>query len=255
MSKSMEAFRFKQFSVKQDGVAMRVNTDGVLLGAWASVPQATQARILDIGSGSGVIALMLAQRCAPTQASPWQIDALEPHTASAAAAAQNFAESPWHRHCQLFPTSLQDYVQSKQASPPLYDLIVSNPPYFSNALRPPSAARRLVRHTDSLPHPELLQGVTALLKVSGRFAVVLPQTEQEAFCQTARGQGLFLCRETQLYTRWESKPKRVLMEFAKKEEPQPSDSLYIYNANGTYSDPYIQLTKDFYLSFPGPSGD
>ena len=250
----MEIFKCKQFSVIQDGVAMKVNTDGMLLGAWAGLPASSSAQLLDIGTGSGIIALMLAQRCAPQQGSSWQIDALETHAASAATAAQNFTNAPWAAHCRLFPLSLQAYLQQHRGS--LYDCIVSNPPYFTNALRPLTEARRLVRHTDSLTHPELLQGVTALLKNSGRFAVVLPLSEHRAFCQMARLQGLFLCRETVVHTRPEREAKRVLMEFAKKEEPLQSDSLYVYNTEGVYSDAYIQLTQDFYLFLPsGLSGD
>ena len=260
----MEAFRCKQFSVIQDGVAMKVNTDGMLLGAWASLPASPSARLIDIGTGSGIIALMLAQRCASLHAvqhteSAWKIDALEPHEPSAAVAAQNFKNAPWAAHCCLFPLSLQAYLQEQQDALLSYDCIVSNPPYFHNALRPPSAERQLVRHTDTLSHLELIQGVSSLLKDSGSFAVVLPYAEQEAFCRAARLQGLFLCRQTRVYTREGRPAKRILMEFAKKEEPLQSDSLYIYDADGALTAPYIQLTKDFYLFFPSgpfaPSGD
>ena len=246
----MSAFYFKYFSIHQEGVAMRVNTDGVLLGAWVCLPRHTEApKVLDIGTGSGVIALMLAQRLsASNQFQNFGIDAVEPHRPSAQTAQKNFDGSPWVSHLRLFKTTLQEYATTPRTFG--YDLILSNPPYFEDSLRPPEYDRRLVRHTDSLSHTELLQDVADLLDFSGCFGVILPTAQQKNFIGMAISVGLHLRRETMLYTLPKKSPKRVLMEFIKQEEPTVSDSIVIHEVDDkSYSAAYKELTKDFYLAF------
>lgn len=245
-------FRFKHFSVNQKGVAMRINTDGVLLGAWVALPCETHSpKVLDIGTGSGVIALMAAQRLAASHRFPsFRVDALEPHLSSACVSEGNFQASPWASQMHLSICSLQDFKSQHFTEQALYDLILSNPPYFANSLRPPLPSRCFVRHTDSLSHADLLEGVAALLHPSGCFGVVLPALQQKGFIAAAASVGLFLRRETLVYTVANRPPKRALMEFSKKEEPLQSDSLIIHNPdNQMFSSEYIELTKEFYLAF------
>jgi len=280
---SPPCFRFKRFSLDQNGVAMRINTDGVLLGAWATLPTHTDApKVLDIGTGCGVIALMAAQRLSSSNLfHTFSIDAIEPHPSSARAAESNFQASPWASQTHLFSCSLQEFRSQPQEfrSQPqepsnrttfphrtLYDMILSNPPYFADSLRPPSHDRRFVRHTDSLSHAELLAGVAELLHPSGCFSVVLPTLQQKGFIATAATMGLILRRETLVYTVPDRPPKRVLMEFArlsppvsnglpaawvaKKEEPLQSDSITIHDTDSkSFSAEYKQLTKEFYIAF------
>jgi len=247
-------FKCKQFKVAQDGVAMRINTDGVLLGAWVSLPQSLSGRsdapkALDIGAGSGVIALMLAQRLSAAHPSGgFLVDALEPHSPSAQTALENFNHGPWASCMQLFNSTLQDYVKN----PPMYkyDLMVSNPPFFEDSLRPPEQERCLVRHTDSLPYADLIQGVVSLLHPLGCFGLILPTGQQDRFIELSNQRGLFCRKQTLLYTLPQKAPKRVLMEFTKKKEPLQSDLLGIHKADGkSYTDEYMKLTGDFYLAF------
>ena len=250
----MNIFCCKQFSVSQDGVAMRVNTDGMLLGAWAPLPKhADTHRVLDIGTGSGIIALMLAQRLsADAPPSPFIVDALEPHPSSAQAARLNFRASPWADHLHVFSCSLQDYTSphSRYDHQVLYDLITSNPPYFEDSLPPPDHLRVLARHAISLPPVVLLKCVSHLLLKDGLFCIILPKMQQESFCQKALEAGLFLRHETTIYSVAHRPPKRVLMSFAKKEAPLQNDTLAILDEDGkSYTPEYKNLTKDFYLAF------
>ena len=225
---------------------MKVNTDGVLLGAWVDLPKDVDTpKVLDIGTGSGVIALMLAQRLFSQN---FWIDALEPHPSSAQTALENLTQSPWASSMGLYPVTLQDYVNSHQMSE--YDLIISNPPYFEDSLRPSEKERCFVRHTDSLSHTELLEGVAALLHTCGRFGVVLPALQKDHFVRIATAVGLYLQRETIVYTKPNRPPKRVLMEFVKKEEPLQSDCLTIHEDDGnSFTTEYKELTNEFYLDF------
>ena len=250
----MNIFRCKQFSVLQDGVAMRVNTDGMLLGAWAPLPkQAANHRVLDIGTGSGIIALMLAQRLsAGAPPSPFIVDALEPHPSSAQAALLNFRASPWTDHLHVFCCSLQDYTSphTPYFTQVLYDLMISNPPYFEDSLPPPDTLRLLTRHAISLPPNVLLKGVSHLLHPDGLFCVILPKSQQDSFCQKALEAGLFLRHETTVYSVAHRPPKRVLMSFAKREESLQSDTLVIHDGDvKSYTADYKKLTRDFYLAF------
>ena len=245
----MSVFRFKQFTIYQRAVAMKVNTDGVLIGAWVSLPQTNAPKVLDIGTGSGVIALMLAQRLCDSALSPhFKVDALEPHDLSAQAACKNVAHSPWASSIRVNQSTLQEYLNQPQ--PPKYDLIVSNPPFFEDSLRPPERERRFVRHTDSLSHAELVEGAAALLHDSGCFGVIVPVLQKEKFVKAAANVGLELRRVTILYSLPNKPPKRALMEFVHRKEPLKSDSLMIHDIDSkSFSAEYKKLTKDFYLAF------
>ena len=263
----MSRFFFKHFSLEQEGVAMRINTDGVLLGSWARLPDNMNTpKVLDIGTGGGVIALMVAQRLSATAHTLlFTIDAIEPHQSSALRAESNFKESPWASHTNLFNCSLQDYISQQKRFSIMnqYDVILSNPPYFVDSLRPSNHNRQFVRHTDSLSHTDLLKGVIELLHPLGCFCVVLPVLQQKSFVAEATTLGLYLRRETFVYSVAHRPPIRALMEFilhqphafadgltCKQEESLQSDSLLIYDAeNKDFSIEYKQLTKNFYLGF------
>lgn len=215
---------------------MKVGTDGVLLGAWVGL-DGTETHILDVGTGTGVIALMLAQRSGAALIEGIDIDAPSVEEAS-----DNFRESPWGARLSA---SLQDF-RTIDSFP--YELIVSNPPYFVNALKAPQQRRSDARHTDMLPFSDLVKGVLANLAPDGRFGVVLPSAEAEKFISEARGNGLYLNRICKVKTTPDREPKRVLMEFAKKRNELLEEELVIQDDNG-FTDEYKALTKDFYIRF------
>lgn len=214
---------------------MKVGTDGVLLGCWTDVP--AEGSVLDIGTGSGLIALMVAQR---TQA---QIDAIDIASDAYEQACINFAQSPWNERIKPHIASIQEWQTPEQ-----YDLIVSNPPYFNNSLKNPDKGRELARHTDSLSYAELFAHSARLLKDEGRLSIILPAEAESEACNLARTHGLSLTRVTRVYSK-ESKPaRRVLLSWTKKADcVVQEDILVLENAEGGRSTQYQELAKDFYL--------
>ena len=201
-------------------------------------------RVLDIGSGTGVIALMVAQRTSNAQ-----IDAVEPDSGSCEDALRNFAESPWADRLHLHDVTLQEYV-SRYAEKVQYDLIVSNPPYFVDSLKAPDPVRNAVRHAVSLPFEELLDGVKALLAEHGRFAVILPVTEGVLLEKLALERSLHCVRKCLVQTKPGVPPKRVMMEFGRKSVPLRSDLLIMETErHQEFTEEYRRLTRDFYLKF------
>lgn len=228
-------FRFKQFTVYQDKCAMKVGTDGVLLGVLADISKAT--RILDIGTGTGLIALMLAQRQKDAH-----IDAIEIDEQAAQQAQENIAQSPFC-HIHVHTTALQAYNSTQP-----YDLIVSNPPYFVNSLKAPNAARNLARHTDSLSFADLLQGADRLLHNDGCFWVILPHEQTDAFCTLAKQQGLYPYHKVHIYPRSDKPAKRIVMGFIRQNTGCIEEDLIIETEQRhTYSPAFARLTAPFYL--------
>ena len=232
----MGGFRFKQFAVEQDDVAMKVGTDGVLLGAWANCNNAK--RILDIGTGTGLIALMLAQRNAEAE-----IHAVEIDETAAKRARANFDMSPWAERLTVKNCAVQEYAPSEK-----FDLIISNPPYFVDSLQCPDAKRTTARHTQDLTFEELDKAVCRLLTNGGRFALILPTTEFEKYQSITK---LHLVRRCDVYPKYGAAVKRVMAEFAKLEVATPTlENITIERGDrGDYTDEYRTLTKDFYLKF------
>ena len=236
-------FRFKKFEVAQAGAAHPVGTDSVLLGAWADVSGAE--RVLDIGTGTGVVALMVAQRSAPTpDPSPVGLLALEIHPPSAALARRNFAASPWADRLQVVETSVQDYAQMADYQ---FDLIVSNPPFFSERTLSPDPERRLGRHTATLPPGDLLEAAYRLLAPKGRFCVVLPALEGQRLCELAVPLGLYWTKITRVRSRPEKPVERWLIQFERDPYLFESAELLIYEQGEQYSEAFRELTTDFYL--------
>lgn len=281
-------FRFKHFNVRHDRCALKVGTDGVLLGAWCErcgpsgkyldacpnirqgflpppaiplyqpLPSDTKppVRILDIGTGSGVIALMLAQRFPEASA----IVGIEPDIPSAAQAAENFAASPWSTRLKAVPTTMQEYDCPDES----FDMIVSNPPFFNLSKENPDERKSAARHTVSLSHDELIKKSASLLKPDGCFDVIIPTDIGDNFISTAKDYGLHLIRKTAVYTTGKATyPKRLLLSFNKATANQQAEetpihmsaahpivqesSLYIKDSSDKYTAEYLQLTHDFYL--------
>ncbi|MBI1770641.1 MAG: methyltransferase [Bacteroidetes bacterium] len=231
-----KVFHFKKFSVNHDRCAMKVGTDSVLLGTWVNVDHAR--RILDIGTGSGVIALMLAQRTNEDAL----IDAIEIEKNDAEQATENVLQSPWPVKISVHQTSLQEFHPDHR-----YDLIVSNPPYFINSLLPPSQERTKARHASDLTFEELISHSLRLLKSDGRLAVVLPFAEGNIFKSIAIEKQLHLIRETAFHSREEKPMERWLFEFSCIHVKHQSSRLVLYDNIFEQSKEYINLTKDFYL--------
>lgn len=229
----MNSFRFKNFEIRQDCCAMKVGTDGVLLGAWAE----GGSRILDIGSGTGLIALMMAQRFPEAV-----VDGIDIDEAACDEARENVLGSPFADRVEIRHVRLQDY----QAQP--YDAIVSNPPFFVSSLKNPDERRSLARHSDSLPFADLFAGVRRLLKQDGVFSVIIPVEVEEKFVSEGYVAGFRLVISCCVKTVERKKPKRCLLAFCREGNGKlVSEEVILNVANGQRSEWYANLTKDFYL--------
>lgn len=229
-------FRFKQFSVFHDKCAMKVGVDGVTLGAWADVSDATS--ILDVGCGSGLIALMLAQR------SDAEITAVDIDAQCILQSGENIDNSPWKERISLVHYSFQDFAVSYSRK---FDLIVSNPPFFINSLKNPSQSRSLARHTDTLLHKDLVRNAKKLLPEKGKFCVILPVVEGEQFIELAENEGLFCSQKVNVFSNPEKPAKRLLLEFKKVKAVCEISELTIEKERGIYTTEYREMVKDFYL--------
>lgn len=239
-------FKFKQFTIHQDRCAMKVGTDGVLLGAWTSMDHHPDS-ILDIGAGTGVIALQLAQRSTAET-----IDAIEIDGDAYEQCVSNFEIAPWSDRLFCYHAGLDELVEEMDEQ---YDLIVSNPPYFPPNQKSiqetnPQAmddARKTARFYDSLPFEALLEGVSQLLSPSGRFSTIIPYDEEVGFIALAKKMQLFPKRITRVKGNPNSVIKRTLLEFHRQEAPPVIHSLIIETDRHEYTLDYKELTKDFYL--------
>lgn len=231
-------FRFKKFTVWHDKCAMKVGTDGVLLGGWASVAGA--GRILDIGTGTGLVALMLAQRNSEAR-----IDAIDIDREACLQAEANVAASPFAGRIRVFPVALADYRPEEKCP---YDLVVSNPPYFTDALKCPDPQRRIARHTDTLPLDELLQTARQWLHPAGRLGIVWPAEGRERLETAARQAGLHFIRLTEVHSVSGAPPKRLLAELGMRLVVATAfGHLTIEQEKHRYTQEFTALVKDFYL--------
>ncbi|WZL90168.1 methyltransferase [Salinimicrobium sp. 3283s] len=241
----MESFLFKQFNVEQDKCAMKIGTDGVLLGAWASL-QHNPFSILDIGTGTGVIALMLAQR-----SNAELIDALEIDEDAYEQAVDNFENSDWGDRLFCYHAAFDEFVEEMQEEgmeeEEKYELIISNPPFYSADYSSGDAKRDQARFAEALPFDELLEGVSLLLSKRGIFSVIIPYAEEEKFRYLAADHGLFPQRITHVKGTPDSPVKRSLLEMSFLEGKPEVDELVIETARHQYTPEYIDLVKDFYL--------
>lgn len=234
--KKESLFHFKKFSIRHDCSGMKVGTDGVLLGAWANVTGVN--RILDIGTGTGVIALMLAQR---TEAHV-KVEAVEMDDHAYEDAAENFNTSPWNGKLIAHHTSIQNFHSLFQ-----FDLIVSNPPYFQNSFKPPDQKRLNARHTESLPFNDLLNASDRFLSPTGRLSIILPFTEGLEFISLANQRGYTCSRKWGFRSRAHKPVKRWLLEFIHKKVETEEREFILHSEGDEWSDDYKNLTKEFYL--------
>ena len=234
-----QPFQFKQFSIEQDKCAMKVGTDGILLGAWADVDGAST--VLDIGAGTGLIAIMLAQRSPSAD-----IHAVEIDEQACAQAASNMANSPWGERLKAIHSSIQDYAK---LSPYRYDLIVSNPPFFSGGTFSNSQDKTSVRHTVKMPHGDLLVAVRTLLSGLGKFCAVLPNMEGLRFIEMAKRYGIYCTKMTAVKPLQDKSVERLLLQFEKLEKDLVNNELVIQkgaDANN-WTEDFVKLTGAFYL--------
>lgn len=231
-------FDFKQFSIRHEKCAMKVGTDGVLLGAWTTIGPDVR-RILDVGTGSGLIAVMLAQRCdADIMGIDIDADAVEQ-------ARENGGDTPWAARLSF---ELQDACSFVPEQP--FDLIVSNPPYYANDLQCPEAKRNNARHSHALPLEQLATNAARWLRQGGALNVVLPATTADAFIQTAWECGLNLYKRCQVYSLPDTPPKRSLLGFRNGPATYPAtERLLIRDGDGHYTEEYRMLTGEYYLHF------
>lgn len=234
-----KGFTFKQFHIDHSRCAMKVGTDGTLLGAWATLP--SKGRIIDIGTGTGLIAIMAAQRSANAVISAIDID-----EECVSQAQENVNKSPWSDRIEVIHSALQEFTPTHK-----FNCIISNPPYFVDSQLSPNAARSTARHTTTLSFDELVAGVTQLLSDEGRFALILPPPEMERFYSAARGR-LFVVRECHVWSTPTSGVKRVMAELQAEPSAEPAITEKIVieeNGRHGYSEEYKSLTRDFYLKF------
>jgi len=230
-------FSFKHFTVYHDKCAMKVGTDGVLLGAWADVRNA--ANILDIGTGSGLIALMLAQR------SKAIITAIDIDENAVIQAKINVENSKWNDRIQLIEADLNTFCNTTKQQ---FDLIVSNPPYFKNSLETPDLSRTMARHASANFHHEIIFSAKKLLTDNGRLCLILPVNEGNDCIIFAQNNGLFCSKKVLVFPKPNSLAKRLLIEFSKQETTCYESEITIESeARHYYSDEFCALVKDFYL--------
>ena len=247
----MAGFTFKQFEIQQDRCAMKVGTDGVLVGAWAEGGQ----RILDIGSGTGLISLMMAQRFPEAQV--WGID-IDPDACMQAR--ENVAASPFADRVGISCCALQnlseehlvrgseELMEMKEGEGNLFDAIVSNPPFFVNGLKNPDSKRAMARHSDSLPFSVLMKGVKRWLSDEGVFSAIVPADVLESFVSEAYCSGLSLVRQCGVKTVERKQPKRYLVAFSKRRVGMMDKCTEIMtDSDGNRSEWYAKITEEFYL--------
>ena len=228
-------FRFKQFNVQHQRSSMKVGTDAVLLGAWCDLDGAR--RVLDVGTGCGVIALMVAQRNADAR-----ILAIDIDPASVNEAQENFDASPWADRLQVYRLDFNELTHDEG-----FDLIVTNPPYYNEDVLPPDAVRSAARHTHALSFEQLMQGAARLLTPIGSIALITPVEARDAVTTAATFAGLHLSRLTTVRSSEGKQPKRLLWQWSKQRCTIQRDTLILHQKGGAFTSQYTELCKEFYL--------
>jgi len=232
-------FQFKQFTVQQDKCAMKIGTDSVLLGAWCPIDN-NPFSVLDIGAGTGILSLMLAQR-----SSAEQIDSLEIDESAYEQCVENFENSPWSDRLFCFHAGLDEFVDDPEDE---YDIIISNPPFYSEDYKTDNSQRDLARFQDALPFEDLVEAADLLLSENGIFAVIIPYKEEERFIDLCAEVELFPIKVTRIKGSYTTPIVRSLLAFKRYElSVLTADELVVEINRHEYTDDYINLTKDFYL--------
>lgn len=235
----MSKFHFKQFTVAQDNCAMKIGTDSVLLGAWTPIESSTNS-ILDIGTGTGILALMAAQR-----SNAIQIDAIEIEDNAFEQAVSNFENSPWGDRLFCFHAGLDEFVEDPEDE---YDLIICNPPFFNEDYRPENRERDIARFQEAMPFEELIAAASLLLSENGIFSVIIPYKEEERFITLCGEEALFPIKITRVKGAHTTPIVRSLLAFKRYELATLSTTEIVIEINRhEYTNEYIELTKDFYL--------
>jgi tRNA1Val (adenine37-N6)-methyltransferase len=235
---SSDYFQFKQFTVRHDRCAFKVGTDGVLLGAVADA--GGRGKILDVGTGTGLVALMIAQRCNA------DITAIEPDHDSFEQAAENVRQSKWAGRIKVENCRLQDFVPENGK----FDLIVSNPPYFIDSLKNPDTAKSNTRHNDNLTHSDLLAGADRLIDVNGLLQVIMPYDEGNIFIAEAQVYGFYCSSILKIKSTHTSEIRRLILGFSRKKlKPEERFLTIEKGKRHDFTGEYINLTKGFYLRF------
>jgi tRNA1Val (adenine37-N6)-methyltransferase len=233
-------FHFKKFSIDDSRAAMKIGTDSVMLGAWADC--SSETRILDIGTGTGILALMMAQRNPGIS-----IDAVELEYNAAELAVLNTKLSPWQAQIRIINSSIQDFANHNHHK---YSLILCNPPFFTSSLKSQVQNRNLARHNDFLAVRDLLSISSKLLSVTGKASFVLPADAITVWKAEAEIVGLFIQKFTYIKSTSDHRPHRILLTLTnKKGEVFAEDEICIYTSTRTYTSEYRDLTRDFYLHF------
>ncbi len=231
-------FQFKSFTVHQDRCAMKIGTDGVLLGAWATLDHRPFS-ILDIGAGTGVVALMLAQRSMAEV-----IDAIEIDDSAYEQCVDNFEGSPWGDRLFCYHAALQEFAEEIDDT---YDLIVSNPPFYTEDYKTDNTQRDLARFSDAMPFHHLTQSVGKLLSETGKFVVIIPYKDEKDCLDHAAAEGLFANRILRVRGHKTAELKRSLIAFSFEKTTVVEEELVIETSRHAYTEDYKKLTKDFYL--------
>ncbi|WP_299617527.1 methyltransferase [uncultured Tenacibaculum sp.] len=238
----MKPFKFKEFVIHQDKAAMKIGTDAVLLGAWCKTDFYLDS-ILDIGSGTGVIALMLAQR-----SDAMTIDAIELDEGAYEQSVENFERSDWGDRLFCYHASFQEFAEEMHEEEEVYDLIVSNPPFYNAEFLSEDESRNKARFTNtSLSFEELIKGVSKLLSETGEFNVIVPFEEENSFVELAKEHKLLVNRICRVRGNANSELKRSLLAFSFEVKELVEEELVIEKERHQYTDAYVNLTKDFYL--------
>ena len=250
----MGVFRFKKFEVVNERSAMKVNTDGVLLGAAMTILPSDRT-MLDVGTGTGTIALMAAQRLSSAilnsssvilhEVKNPRIDAIDIDEASASEASANFINSPWNSILKAHHLPLEEFAASAET---VYDLIFSNPPYFEDSLTAPDERKSTARHiSDGLSYRDIFEFAKDRLSENGRVSLVLPADQEAALTRYARMCGLYLFRILRVRTVPRKAPSRIIAEFSRTRCAELSEELLTIQDEGKYTQEYLSLTGDFYL--------
>ena len=239
-------FQFKQFTVWHDKCAMKVGTDGVLLGTWATVnntalhnyKNSNPLSVLDVGTGTGLIAMIIAQRNDNAI-----IDAIDIDKDACKQAMENIENSPFGNRINVIHKSFTDYSAEKK-----YDLIISNPPFFKNSLKCPDEARSMARHNDSLPLKQLIEQASTMLSENGRIALILPTQQSEDLDFIIATHRLYVARRTEVISVEGHQPKRFLIELSTKiSTGKEKSAIILETKNRERTQQYIELTREFYL--------
>jgi len=234
-------FSFKNFDVNQDRCAMKIGTDGVLLGAWSPIFNNPYS-VLDIGAGTGILAIMIAQRSFAEQ-----IDAIEIDEDAFEQCVENFENTNWSNRLYCYHAALDEFVDEMKDEK--YDLIISNPPFYSENYKTDNTQRDLARFTDAMPFNELIEAVSVLLSDDGMFSTIIPFKEEASFIDVAESFGLYPFKITRVKGTPTSDIKRSLLAFSKLYKVNETDELVIEISRHNYTKDYIELTKEFYLKF------